>query len=261
MPFTQSQHARIYWRSQGLLTNPPLVLMHSIGTDNTLYDRAAPFLEQQFRLLRIDIRGHGASDAPQGEYSLSLLAQDCLAIMDAAGVADAIICGTSLGAMIAMQLALDAPSRAKGLVLANTSAEMDPALWPERIATVRQSGVASIAEGWVTRHFSERFMDENRIQTDTVFSHMSTMSSIGYLGCAAAIRDMALIDLLPGIAAPTVVIGGELDTPTPFAGHGDRIADLIPGATVELLPTGHLACVEQPEMFAQGVARLADRCR
>jgi 3-oxoadipate enol-lactonase/4-carboxymuconolactone decarboxylase len=180
--------------------------------------------------------------------------------MDAAGAAEAIVCGTSLGAMIAMQLALDAPARVKGLVLANTSAQMDPALWPERIATVRQAGVASIAEGWVARHFSERFREENRIQTDTVFSHMATMSSIGYVGCAAAIRDMALIDRLPGIAAPTLVIGGELDGPTPFAGHGERIAAAIPGATAELLPTGHLACVEQPERFAQCVARLAQRC-
>jgi 3-oxoadipate enol-lactonase/4-carboxymuconolactone decarboxylase len=261
MPFAQSQDARIYWRSQGLLANPPLVLMHSIGTDNTLYDRSAPFLEEQFRLLRIDIRGHGASDAPDSEYTLSLLARDCVAVMDAAGVAGAIICGTSLGAMIALQLALDAPSRVRGLVLANTSAEMDPALWPERIATVRQSGVASIAEGWVTRHFSEQFRQENRIQTDTVFSHMTTMSSVGYVGCAAAIRDMAVIDLLPRVIAPTLVIGGELDDPTPFLGHGDRIAAAIPGATAELLPTGHLACVEQPEQFAQCVSRLAERCK
>ena len=261
MPFAQSQDARIYWRSQGLLTNPPLVLMHSIGTDNTLYDRPAPFLEQQFRLLRIDIRGHGASDAPAGDYSLSLLAGDCLSVMDAAGADRAIVCGTSLGAMIAMQLALDCPARTRGLILANTSAEMDPALWPERIATVSQSGVASIAEGWVARHFSERFREENRIQTDTVFSHMSSMSSTGYLGCAAAIRDMALIGRLPEIAAPTLVIGGELDGPTPFAGHGDRIAATIPGAMTDLLPTGHLACVEQPEAFAQCVARLAAHCK
>ncbi|MGE3692379.1 MAG: alpha/beta fold hydrolase [Novosphingobium sp.] len=260
MPFADCQGACIFWRSQGLLTNPPLVLMHSIGTDNTLYDRAAPWLEQHFRLLRIDIRGHGASDATEGDYSLALLAQDCVAVLDAAGANSAIVCGTSLGAMIAMQLGLDAPSRVRGLVLANTSAAMDPALWPERIATVRASGVASIAEGWVARHFSEQFARENRTQTDTVFSHMSAMSSTGYLGCAAAIRDMALIGRLAGIAAPTLVIGGEFDGPTPFAGHGDRIAAAIPGASAEVLPTGHLACVEQPEAFARCVTALAEKC-
>ncbi len=260
MPFVSSSGARIYWRWRGSVAKPPLVLLHTIGTDMGIYDRAAPYLEHHFRLLAIDIRGHGASDAPEGDYALALLAGDVRAAMDAVGVERAIVCGTSIGAMVAMQLALDLPERVRGLVLANTSAKMDPALWPKRIAEVREGGVAAIAEGWVQRHFSESFMRENPAITDTVFANMAAMNSLGYIGCAAAIRDMEVLDRLPEIAMPAMVIAGEFDMPTPFAGHGDRIAAAIPGASVEFVPAGHLACIEQPEQFARCVEALAARC-
>lgn len=260
MPFAHSGGARIYWHSHGLADAPPVVLMHTIGTDMGIYARAMPYLEQHFRLLNMDIRGHGASDAPDAEYSLSLLGRDVCAVMDAAGAERAIVCGTSIGAMIAMQMALDSPARIRGLVLANTSAAMDPALWPERIRMVRRDGIAHMAEGWVSRHFSPQFMAESKAITDSVFLNMEAMNPLGYLGCAAAIRDMDLLNDLHRIEVPSLLIAGELDGPTPYAGHGDRIVAAIPGASVEFLPAGHLSCVEQPELFAKAVIAFAARC-
>ena len=73
MPFAQSLAARSYWRLQGTAALPPLVLLNGFGTEQDMHDQAAPYLEQHFRLLRIDNRGHGASYAPPGDYSLGML--------------------------------------------------------------------------------------------------------------------------------------------------------------------------------------------
>jgi 3-oxoadipate enol-lactonase/4-carboxymuconolactone decarboxylase len=242
---------------QGGRNKPVLVLLNSIGTDLSLYDQAAPYLLKAFRLLRIDTRGHGASDAPAREYSLDLLAADVLAALDAAAVQTAVVCGTSLGGMIAMELALMAPERVRSLVLACTSAAMDPTFWTQRISTVRAQGISAVAEPALRIMFSERFAQANPDAVDTVRAGLLSTDVEGYLGCAAAIRDMDLLGRLPKVSASTLVLAGALDTATSLEGHGDRIAAAIPGTKVEVLPTGHLGCIEDPAAFSAAVVGFA----
>lgn len=258
--FTVNEGASIHWRLQGARAARPIVLLHSIGTDLAIHDGIAPLLDDAFLLVMIDIRGHGASRATDEAYSLALLSRDVLAVLDDAGIDRAIVCGTSLGAMIAMELVQRAPGRVAGLVLANTSPGMSPALWPERIATVRAHGVAPVLDGWAARHLSAGWMKEHPARVETLEHAFARMDPLGYIGCAAAIRDMDVLPGLGAVATPSLVIAGEHDIATPFAGHGDRIAAAIPGATVAFLPSGHLACVEQPEAFADAVRALAARC-
>lgn len=250
MPFAVNEGARIHWRLQGARSAPPVILLHSIGTDLSIYDEVAGRLADACLVLKIDLRGHGASDATDEAYSLALMARDVLAAMDSAGIDAAVVCGTSLGAMVAMELVRFAPERVSGLVLANTSPGMNPALWPERIATVRAQGVAPVLEGWAARHLSAGWMAAHPARVETLERGFALMDPLGYIGSAAAIRDMDVLPGLPGISVPTMVIAGEHDVATPFEGHGDRIAAAVPQATVEMLPTGHLACVEQPARFA-----------
>jgi 3-oxoadipate enol-lactonase/4-carboxymuconolactone decarboxylase len=250
MAFATHDGVRIYWRLDGATDKPVLVLLNSIGCDLSLYDAAAPHLLPAFRLLRIDTRGHGASDAPAGDYTLDLLAGDVLTVMDAAGVARASVCGISLGGMIAMQMALKAPERVEALVLACTSAAMDVASWDTRIATVRSQGMAAIADMALGRFFSEAFRAHHSETVETVRAGLLTTDPDGYSGCGAAIRDMDLLSRLSEIDVPTLVIGGRKDVSTPFEGHGDKIAAAIPGAQVALLDTAHLPCLEAPTAFA-----------
>ena len=111
MPFAIREDVRLYWKLDGAPDLPVLILLNSIGTDMALWETSVPHLLPAFRLLRIDTRGHGASDAPDGDYSLAMLADDVIAVMDAAGVQTAAIAGVSLGGMIAMELALTYPTR------------------------------------------------------------------------------------------------------------------------------------------------------
>lgn len=244
---------RLYWRLDGATDRPVLVLLNSIGTDIGLYDRAAPMLMERFRLLRIDTRGHGASDAPRADYDLEQLAGDTLAVIETAGVRPAIICGTSLGGMIAMEMALAAPAHVPALVLACTSAQMDPVAWQTRIDRVRSQGMDAIVDMALERFFSERFRQADPAAVGSVRSGVSLTNPDGYVGCAAAIRDMKLLPRLSRITAPSLVICGALDVSTPFDGHGALVAEALVDARSVFLETGHLPAVEDPEGFAQAI--------
>lgn len=250
MPFTERDGVRLYWKLDGKADAPPLVLLHSIGTDMGLWDGMVRNLATAFRCLRLDLRGHGASDAPGGDYSLAMLAADVAAMMAAAGIDDAAVAGVSLGGMVAMRLALDAPARVSALSLICTSAAMDRAIWADRVVTVRTGGTSAIAEAAMARFLSPAFARSHPIVVDQLRSGLLAQTASGYAGAGAAIRDMDLADALPGIRQPTLVIGGDRDGSTPFAGHGARIAAAIPGARVAHVDAGHLAPVEAPGALA-----------
>ncbi|MBJ6121988.1 3-oxoadipate enol-lactonase [Sphingomonas mollis] len=259
MPFAMRDGVRIYWKMDGAAARPVLVLLNSIGTDMGLWDTTVPSLLPAFRVLRIDTRGHGASDVTAGDYTLSMLAADVVAVMDAAGVAQAAVAGVSLGGMIAMQLALDAPDRVTVLALICTSAAMDRAAWADRIATVRAGGVAAIADVAMGRFLSPRFARTHGDVADGLRRGLVATPADGYAGAGAAIRDMAVIDRLPSLTLPVLLVAGDRDTSTPFVGHGDRIAAAISGATVVHLDTAHLAPIETPAALASTLRRfLAD---
>jgi 3-oxoadipate enol-lactonase/4-carboxymuconolactone decarboxylase len=253
MPFAVREAVRLYWKLDGAPDLPVLVLLNSIGTDMALWDTSVPHLLPAFRLLRIDTRGHGASDAPAGDYTLAMLADDVVAVMDAAGVTNAAIAGVSLGGMIAMELALRHPTRVTALALICTSATMDAAAWQARIAKVRTEGTVAIADLAMGRFLSPKFAETHVGATQSVRAGLIAMADDGYAGCGAAIRDMAVIERLPGIAVPTLVVAGDRDTSTPFAGHGEHIAAAIPGATVVHLDAAHLAPIETPAALAATV--------
>src|SRR5208337_2563307 len=107
MPFVDNQGARIYWGEQG--SGEPLVLISGLGTTSRAWYRSRPVFAKSYRTLALDNRGVGSSDVPPGVYSISLMASDVIAVLDAAGVADAHVFGASMGGMIAQELALQYP--------------------------------------------------------------------------------------------------------------------------------------------------------
>ncbi|TAJ27341.1 3-oxoadipate enol-lactonase [Bosea sp. (in: a-proteobacteria)] len=246
MPFAASSGARIYWKLEGAEDRPALVLLNSIGTDMSLWDAAMPGLLASFRTLRIDTRGHGASDAPDGEYSLSMLAGDVTAVMDAAGIERAAIAGVSLGGMIAMELALGHPKRVSAIALICTSATMDSSVWRDRIAQVRAGGTASIADAALQRFLSPAFAAGHPAVAASLKRNLVAQSAQGYAGAGAAIRDMDVIGRLSGIACPVLVVTGERDVSTPLAGHGEKLMAAIPGASHVQLDSSHLPPIEAP---------------
>src|SRR5437764_3885101 len=127
MPFAVSKDCRIYYRLEGSPDKPLLILVHALGTDHGLWDPQMPALLRYFQVLRPDLRGHGASDAPAGDYTIAQLGEDVLAATPRERF---FYCGLSLGGSIGQWLAAHYPERVERLVLANTSARVaDPCLF------------------------------------------------------------------------------------------------------------------------------------
>lgn len=155
MPFAESKNCRIYYRLEGLPGRPLLVLAHALGTDHGMWDPQMPDLLTRFQVLRLDLRGHGASDAPAGDYTIAQLADDVLAAVDATDHDHFAFCGLSLGGMIGQWLGVHAGERVRQLVLANTSPRVaDPSLFDTRLRTVLEQGMRAIEESVMQRFFS-----------------------------------------------------------------------------------------------------------
>jgi 3-oxoadipate enol-lactonase/4-carboxymuconolactone decarboxylase len=158
----------------------------------------------------------------------------------------------SLGGMVGMWYATHRPQRLRRLMLCNTSTQMDPNAWKQRIATVQEGGMASIADMAMSRFFTPEFIARNDIALQRVRNTFLQIDPIGYTGCCAAIRDMQLTDKLARITTPTLVLTGDRDVSTPTAA-GQAIATAIPGAITRALPAAHIAATEVPVQFCDAV--------
>lgn len=251
MPFADSNGCRIYYRLEGPATRPLLVLAHSLGADHGMWDPQMPALLTSFQVLRLDLRGHGASDVPPGDYTMAQLSRDVLAAVDAAGRDRFAYCGLSLGGMIGQWLGFHSHERLEALVLANTSPRMaDPGMFDTRRRIVLEQGMRSIEEAVMQRFFS---LAAGSPTAESVRAVLLATNPVGYAGCCAAIRDMDHRPLLAGIKLPALVIGGDDDASTPWNVHGEVLAQSIPGAGSVKLAGAHLSNVERPSSFTHAL--------
>jgi len=232
---------------------PVVLFAHSIGTTRDLWLPQIPAFRSAYRIVRHDARGHGRSAAPDGDYSIDELGRDALAVLDAVGTSQAHIVGLSLGGLTAMWLALHAPTRVRGIVLANTAARIGiPERWNERIAQVQSDGMAVIGESALTRWFTDDFRNREPHTIAHFRGMIANCAPQGYSGCCAVLRDTDLRDDIARIAAPTLVIAGEQDAATTPA-DAELLRERIPGARLVTLPAAHLSNVEQPTAFTNAV--------
>ena len=254
--FVQSGGARIAVRiDAGPEGAPTAVLSHSLGCDLSMWDPQVQALSRHFRVVRFDHRGHGQSDAPDGDYSIEQLGRDALAVIDATSPGRPVhYCGLSMGAMVGMWLALHHPERIDRLALANSAAHIPlRAMFEQRIATARTEGLSSIAAPTMDRWLSEEFRHTHAPQRDALVERMLAMSPQGYAGCCAVLRDTDLRTDLGRIGRPTLVIGGSVDMSTTPEGMR-ALADAIHGARLVILDgASHLSNLERPQAFADAL--------
>ncbi|MFN7925380.1 MAG: 3-oxoadipate enol-lactonase [Bryobacteraceae bacterium] len=250
MPFARSQGCRIYYRVDGHAALPLLVMVHSLGADHGMWDAQAAALAPHFRVLRLDLRGHGASDTTPGEYTVGQLASDVLAVVDAVTPGGRFaFCGLSLGGMIGQWLAAKT-DRITRLVLANTSPQMaDPSIFDARRKLVAEQGMAAIEAAVMQRFFTTRTLEAKDPGAESVRAVLLATDPAGYAACCSAVRDMRHVAMISEIRVPTLVITGTQDASTPWQGHGDLLVSTIPAARPVLLDAAHLSNIERPAGF------------
>ncbi|HLG08603.1 MAG TPA: 3-oxoadipate enol-lactonase [Gaiellaceae bacterium] len=231
-------------------TKPVLVLSSSLGTTWELWDAQLGELTRHFRVLRYDHPGHGRSETPAGPITVEALAEGVVELLDRLELERASFCGLSLGGMVGMALALEAPERVDRLVLCCTAAFLGPAEgWHERARLVRAGGTAAIAERVLERWFTERFHAEHPVTVTRFREMLEATPRGGYAACCEAIARWDARTSLGAIRAPTLVVAGAEDVATP-PDDAAFLEGAIPGAGLVVLPgAAHLANVEQPELF------------
>jgi 3-oxoadipate enol-lactonase len=231
-----------------------VVLSNSLGTTQELWRRQLPELTERFRVLAYDHPGHGASELPEQPYRVEAFAHGLLGLLDDLGLDRVSLCGVSLGGMVGMALALEAPERVERLVLACTSAYLGPPEpWAERARIVRTDGMGAIADAVVGRWFTPELRRE---EPETVARFRALLIATppeGYARCCEALAAWDARERISRIAAPVLVVAGEDDPATPIE-EAERLTSRIPGARLRVLErAAHLANVERSEAFTSAV--------
>jgi 3-oxoadipate enol-lactonase len=247
--FTTSDGQRIAYRVEGPAARPVLMLSNSIATDMSMWDGLMPRLLERIRVLRYDMRGHGASDVPVGAYSMDRLGRDAVELLDAVGLERVHFLGLSLGGMVGQWLGIHASERIDHLVLAHTAAYLGPAAdWEPTIRRILAASPGENAETFLGNWFPAAMRQGDDPAIRPFRTVLLGTESTGIAGAMAAVRDMDLRRTIALIQRPTLVVGGQFDTVT-RAEHSEQIAVTIPGAKLVLLPAVHLSNVELPEVF------------
>ena len=239
------------YRIEGPEDAPVLVLASSLDTNLSMWDAQSPALGERFRLVRYDHRGHGGSHVPPGPYEMEDLGGDVLALMDRLGVERFSFSGLSVGGMVGMWLASEAPERVERLVLLCTAARFDPPdAWESRAKAVRAGGVGAVADAVLERWFTPAFRKERPEVVEWAGEMLRSSPAEGYAGCCEAIRDADLRPALGAVSAPTLVIAGADDPAAPVA-KAEIIRDGIPNACLAVIErAAHIANVERPDEVA-----------
>jgi 3-oxoadipate enol-lactonase len=236
---------------------PVLVLSHTLATSRAMWRRQIPHLARRYRVISYDMRGHGESAAPDYPYSLEMLGEDVISVLDSLGIKrPAIFLGISIGGMIGQALALRHPARFRAFILASTSSRVPPegqAMWDQRIEAVRKDGLEGQVQGTLERWLSPEFRAREPETTKWVADMVRATPAIGFIGCGRAIQKLDYTDQLAQVAAPTLIIAGEKDPGAPVAAS-QAMHERIKGSRLEIIPNClHQTPIEAPDQFNQVV--------
>ena len=259
MPFVRSNNARIYYEVRGT-DGPPLVLIRGFGNTLCSWNGLDADLAGDHCVVLMDNRGVGRSSSPGGTYTVSTMADDVAAVIDAVGLGPAHVFGTSLGGMIAQELAIRHPERVRSLVLAASTPGREfgvpirrRGLMTLALSTVLPPRMRASVAGLAT--LSSKIRRERRKQ---VMSRAAAISASptplrGLIGQAGAVLRHRAGTRLRSVSIPTLVVHGKADKLIDCK-NADILVDLIPRARLELWSGhGHDLTTEDPRRLAQAV--------
>lgn len=248
MPLTFFPDLRLNAELCGPEEGAPLVLLHALGTSLRVWDGVVPHFPRH-RILRLDMRGHGASDVPPPPYAMGALIHDVERMMDRHGLREAVVVGLSIGGLIAQGLAVKRLDLVRGMVLSNTAAKIGIASqWEARIATVAAGGMAALHDATMERWLGRKW--RNSPALPKLSALFLAADPQGWCGAAAAISGTDFYTPTASLTLPTLAIAGANDGSTP-PDLVKETADLILGSRFAVMrQVGHLPMVEDPDAYA-----------
>lgn len=232
---------------------PWVTFITGITNDTTMWDDHIPALSENFRLLRLDSRGHGGSDATPPPYSFDQLTGDVIGVWDELGVERSHVVGIGLGGMTTLALALRAPRRISAIVPTACRAELVPeyaGIWPPMLEKSTAEGIEGIVDITASRWFPETFRDANPARMDDVRAMIRRTTLNGYHGCIQALLTVDFADRLAEIRMPALFVSGALDA---IGGPPDVMQILAEsvqdGQHITLPDAGHICNIANPRAY------------
>jgi pimeloyl-ACP methyl ester carboxylesterase len=246
----------LYARREG--SGPPILLLHGIGGNHTVWNQVIPLLSAQFLVIAPDLRGHGRTSAPEGShFTYTELEGDILQLVDQGQLPSAHLVGLSGGSLLALRLALDRPDRVRSLTMVSGAAYTDPhtrAVAQRWAETLAKEGVDAFAlrllkdlyyPDWIEDHLD--FADELREQV----RHQDFGPAVKWSRAMQAFDERSRV---ANVRLPALIIQA-MDDAVVDASHGRILRQSIPGAQIRILAeTGHMVPVERPREVAEAIA-------
>jgi 3-oxoadipate enol-lactonase len=245
---------RIYYDLAGPEKGQVVCFAHSLASDSGMWaEQVLPLLSAGYRVLRLDMRGHGGSDPVAGDYTMAQLSDDVAASLDFLGIPRVHFIGLSIGGMLGQAFALAHPQRLASAMLCDTAPRTPPGAqegWAPRIKAVKEANsVAPLGDATMERWFTDAFKPRAPQRWKEIHATIGGTTPAGYLGCAAAILNFDFVPRLSSLIVPTLVVCGDDDQGTPPAGN-KQIAELVPGGRYEGIANArHFPNVEQADTF------------
>lgn len=238
------QHTTLNYVFDDFKKEQTIMFSNSLGTDLTMWDKQVEILGAEFNILRYDTRGHGKSEVPKGEYSIEMLGNDVLELLDFLKIEKVNFCGLSIGGLTGQWLGIHVPERLNKLILCNTALKIGSAEgWNTRIAAVQKNSLKSIVSGTQERWFTSEFVAENKSEVDAVLDKFLQTPLAGYCSCCAAVRDADFTNEVSKISVPTLIIAGTEDLVT-TVNDGDFLMKKIPNSILTALKAAHISNIE-----------------
>ena len=261
MPFIDRDELRLAFDDTGPLVDeagPPIVLCHSFLCTREMWAAQAEALSESYRVINLDLRGHGDCGPAEDELSVGDLVYDVLAVLDHLEIEQAVWCGLSIGGMTAMRAAVAQPDRVAALIVADSSAIEEPAFnrikYSAMAHAARVFGVRRLMPAVLPIMFGRTTLREQPELVEEWGERMASTHMPSLLNILRTLmRRRSVLDRLAQVRVPALVLVGEEDRSQPVT-RSREIARAIPGAELTIIPeAGHLSALEQPEAVTAAI--------
>src|SRR3954469_6909771 len=258
MNFVEANGVSLRYAVEG--SGKPIVLIHEMGGTLESWGLLTPLLALQRRVVRYDTRGAGFSEKIRGGVTIDTMTDDLIALLDALGIKEKVaLTGTAVGGAIALHTAVRFPGRVAAVIATSPATSIPPANREAvlaRVAKFEAEGVRAVADETAANGYPEELRTD-LARFDGFRARWLANDPSSFAAIYRMLADMDLGPELATIKCPVLVVGGEFDRGRP-PGRVEPVAKAIPGATFKVLPVGHYAGLQKPELMAQEIGAFLD---